>query len=132
MIMSRWSVCSKPKFKSCIIGGSDCSNQILQLMLNNNAWSLQTTRAFSRARVMFKDHYTALGVAKSATQQDIKSAYYRLSKIYHPDKNKGCEKSAELFRIATEAYEVLGNYRTRRLYDKGTSLLITSTSHFQK
>lgn len=70
---------------------------------------------------MFKDHYTALGVAKSATQQDIKSAYYRLSKMYHPDRNKGCENSAELFRIATEAYEVLGNYRTRRLYDKGTS-----------
>jgi DnaJ homolog subfamily C member 30 len=49
---------------------------------------------------------------------DIKSAYYKLSKICHPDHNKDAE-AADRFREITEAYEVLGNFRLRKLYDKG-------------
>lgn len=76
-------------------------------------------RFLSKAKITAKDYYAILGIAKGATQQDIKNAYYKLSKIYHPDKNMGCEDSARMFRIVTEAYEILVNYRTRRLYDKG-------------
>lgn len=65
------------------------------------------------------NYYEALGIAKSSTQNEIKSAYYKLSMQYHPDKNKGCEISAKKFREISQAYEVLGNYRLRRLYDKG-------------
>lgn len=103
-----------------MLGGKECENRLVHL--NYDAKSLLTRRLFSKKHVKLRDHYAALGVAKSATQQDIKNAYYRLSKIHHPDKNEGCEQSAKSFRIATEAYEVLGNYRTRRLYDKGTLL----------
>lgn len=42
---------------------------------------------------------------------------------YHPDKNKGCEISAKKFREISQAYEVLGNYRLRRLYDKGIHIV---------
>lgn len=64
-------------------------------------------------------HYEALGISKSSTQTEIKAAYYKLSMVYHPDRNKGCESAAKKFREITQAYEVLGNYRLRRLYDKG-------------
>lgn len=50
---------------------------------------------------------------------DIKSQYYKLSKSYHPDLNRDNAAAAEKFRMITEAYEVLGNYRLRKLYDKG-------------
>ncbi|XP_032596699.1 dnaJ homolog subfamily C member 30, mitochondrial isoform X2 [Drosophila grimshawi] len=64
-------------------------------------------------------HYDALGIDKRCTQNEIKAAYYKLSMIYHPDRNKGSESAAKKFREISQAYEVLGNYRLRRLYDKG-------------
>jgi DnaJ-class molecular chaperone len=51
-------------------------------------------------------HYDNLGVSPGATQGEIKSAYYKLSKIYHPDTNEGSKEASEKFRIITEAYEV--------------------------
>lgn len=65
-----------------------------------------------------KNHYSSLGVSVKATQSDIKSAYYKLSMMYHPDKNK--ESGAEeKFRDITEAYEILSNVTTRKNYDRG-------------
>lgn len=69
--------------------------------------------------VAYKSHYEALNISKTATHKEIKDAYYRLSMIYHPDKNKGSEEAAKNFRDITKAYEVLGNVRQRRLYDSG-------------
>lgn len=66
-----------------------------------------------------KSHYEVLNITKTATHKEIKDAYYRLSMIYHPDKNKGCEESAKIFCDITTAYEVLGNVRQRKLYDGG-------------
>ncbi|ETN60613.1 hypothetical protein AND_007782 [Anopheles darlingi] len=68
---------------------------------------------------LLRNHYDSLGVTPNATQNDIKQAYYKQSKLYHPDKNKGSDIAAEKFRQITAAYEVLGNYRLRKLYDKG-------------
>lgn len=51
-------------------------------------------------------------------QADIKAAYYKLSKAYHPDLAQD-KASADKFRAITEAYEVLGNYRLKKMYDKG-------------
>lgn len=63
--------------------------------------------------------YARLGLSRSATQKEIKKAYYKLSKQYHPDRNDGCSDSAQKFRDITEAYEVLGNQSKRTEYDKG-------------
>lgn len=70
------------------------------------------------------NHYDVLGLSPKSTQADIKAAYYRLSKIYHPDKNEGSDEAAQKFRSIAEAYEVLGNFRLRRLYDKGQILFL--------
>lgn len=72
--------------------------------------------------IAYKSHYEALKISKTATHKEIKDAYYRLSMIYHPDKNKGSEEAAKIFRDITSAYEVLGNVRQRKLYDSGANL----------
>lgn len=50
--------------------------------------------------------------------------------LYHPDKNKESEIAAEKFREITEAYEVLGNFRLRKLYDKG--IIHTANEKYQR
>lgn len=70
----------------------------------------------------FGNLYSKLRLTAAATQSEIKSAYYRLCKIYHPDKNQDCQKAAQQFRIINEAYKVLGNEESRALYDQGTHI----------
>lgn len=65
------------------------------------------------------DLYARLGLTSNVSQDDIKSAYYKLSLEYHPDKNQGCSMSSEKFRSITEAYEILGNVTSRAQYDRG-------------
>lgn len=83
-------------------------------------------RYFSETNASSKCLYDLLNVSKNATQADIKSAYYKLSMVYHPDKSNGCEDASRKFREITYAYEVLCNAKARNIYDEGkpTSLLI--------
>lgn len=64
-----------------------------------------------------KDPYSILGVAKSATQDEIKKSYRKLAMQYHPDKNKGDKKAEEKFKEINAAYEVLGDAKKRKEYD---------------
>lgn len=66
----------------------------------------------------FGSLYARLRLTASATQAEIKSAYYRLSKLYHPDKNNDCPKATVQFRNITEAYEVLSDSKSKAAYDK--------------
>lgn len=66
-----------------------------------------------------KSHYDTLGITPNATMTDIKKAYYNLSMVYHPDKSDGSPENLEKFRAVTEAYEVLSNLNSKKLYDKG-------------
>lgn len=71
-------------------------------------------------RVMnFGNLYSRLKLTAAATQSEIKSAYFRLCKIYHPDKNTDCSNSAQRFRFINEAYKILSNEQLRADYDKG-------------
>jgi curved DNA-binding protein len=66
---------------------------------------------------MAEDYYTILGVAKSATIDDIKKAYRKLALKYHPDRNPGNKDAEEKFKNISEAYAVLSDAEKRQEYD---------------
>lgn len=66
---------------------------------------------------MAQDHYETLGVAPDASQEDIKRAYRRLARRYHPDANPGDPHAAEQFKEIGRAYEVLSDPAKRSRYD---------------
>ena len=66
----------------------------------------------------YKDYYKILGVSKTATEKEIKSAFRKLAQRYHPDKNPGDNKAEEKFKEINEAYEVLGDPQKRAKYDR--------------
>jgi molecular chaperone DnaJ len=65
-----------------------------------------------------RDYYEVLGVAKSATADEIKSAYRKLAMKYHPDRNPDNPEAKEKFTEISEAYEVLSNQEKRQRYDQ--------------
>jgi molecular chaperone DnaJ len=69
-----------------------------------------------------KDYYKSLGVPKDATAPEIKKAYRKLARQYHPDANKGDSKAEEKFKEISEAYDVLSDAKTRKEYDEARTL----------
>jgi molecular chaperone DnaJ len=65
-----------------------------------------------------RDYYEILGVAKNATEDEIKKAYRKKAIQYHPDKNPGDKEAEEKFKEAAEAYEILSDAQKRQRYDQ--------------
>lgn len=64
-----------------------------------------------------KDYYKILGVAKTASAEEVKKAYRKQALNYHPDRNKGDRAAEEIFKEVNEAYAVLGDPQKRQQYD---------------
>lgn len=64
------------------------------------------------------DYYEVLGVHRDATQEEIKKAYRKLARQYHPDVNKDDPEAEEKFKLINEAYQVLSDPESRALYDR--------------
>ncbi len=66
-----------------------------------------------------RDPYEVLGVAKNASPKDVKTAFRKLAKKYHPDQNPDDPKAKERFAAASQAYDILGDDKTRAAFDRG-------------
>ncbi|MFJ8214815.1 molecular chaperone DnaJ [Streptomyces sp. NPDC096033] len=69
-----------------------------------------------------KDYYKVLGVPKDATEAEIKKAYRKLAREYHPDANKGDASAEERFKEISEANDILGDAKKRKEYDEARAL----------
>lgn len=68
--------------------------------------------------MQYKDYYQTLGIPKNAEEKEIKKAYRKLARAYHPDKNPGDKSAEEKFKEINEAYEVLSDPDKRQKYDQ--------------
>ena len=64
-----------------------------------------------------QNHYEVLGIKNDANSSEIKTAFYKLSKEYHPDRNQE-DEAIKKFQQINDAYEVLGNYEAKKSYDR--------------
>lgn len=65
-----------------------------------------------------QSYYTVLGVSRDASEREVKRAYLKLAKKYHPDKNREDKRAERKFRLIARAYEVLSDPEKRRVYDQ--------------
>ena len=65
-----------------------------------------------------EDYYKTLGVKRTATQDEVRKAYRRLARKYHPDVNPGDKSSEEKFKQLSEAYDIISDEKKREVYDK--------------
>src|SRR5918997_2057778 len=68
------------------------------------------------------DYYKILGVEKKASSEDIKKAYRKLARQYHPDRNPGDSSAEEKFKEVQAAYDLIGDPEKRKQYDQGGGL----------
>ncbi|KAB2611459.1 dnaJ-like protein subfamily A member 2 [Pyrus ussuriensis x Pyrus communis] len=84
---------------------------------STSSWKFSAKRSVGRVFAASGDYYATLGVPKSATSKEIKAAYRRLARQYHPDVNKQ-PGATEKFKEISAAYEVLSDDKKRSLYDQ--------------
>ncbi|XP_034530415.1 uncharacterized protein LOC117805920 [Notolabrus celidotus] len=117
---------SKMVFRRSVSTFRTSHQNLLNLCLCQNHGGSVFLRAYSSNGTRFEPlyktktgYYEILEVAPNATQAQIKTAYYKKSFVYHPDRNAGSDEATVLFSEISEAYTVLGNKSLRKKYDRG-------------
>ncbi|OON19764.1 putative chaperone protein DnaJ [Opisthorchis viverrini] len=108
---------SRMALKGGVLWVSRFSGNFLERIHSSISCELQSFRGIHSTFAKKKDYYKILGVDRSASQADIKKAYYQLAKKYHPDVNKDDKDAAQKFQEVSEAYEILGDENKRKQYN---------------
>ncbi|KAK5929438.1 hypothetical protein CgunFtcFv8_010667 [Champsocephalus gunnari] len=102
----------------------------MQVSIRSYSW--RSDRSSEEAPTMYRartTYYDILRVSPGATQSQIKTAYYKQSFLFHPDKNPGNNEATQRFSDISKAYTVLGNIGLRREYDRG---ILSRTRQFSQ
>jgi DnaJ-class molecular chaperone len=83
------------------------------------AWGRSRSQAPAKPEIEEKDLYAVLGVPRDADEAAIRSAYRKLSRQYHPDKNPNDDEAAQKFRAISEANDILSDEEKKFMYDRG-------------
>lgn len=75
-----------------------------------------------------KDYYSVLDVARDCSDDTLKRAYRRLTRLHHPDTNAGCPQAADRFKEVSAAYAVLSDHRRRAQYDSARRPFATASA----
>jgi DnaJ family protein A protein 3 len=86
-------------------------------VLTQNHFQISSRKIHLNHVLNAKDYYQVLGVSRNASGAEIKKAYYKLAKKYHPDVNKNDPNAAKKFQEVSEAYEILGDETKRKQFD---------------
>ncbi|KAL5989440.1 Chaperone protein dnaJ 6 [Asimina triloba] len=81
-------------------------------------WTLVDDTRRRRQRTVPEENLDIIGVERTATQQEIKKAYYKLALLLHPDKNPGDEEVKEKFQLLQKVISILGDEEKRAFYDQ--------------
>ncbi len=113
-------------------------------MCGEQSWLILNKALSFRHIAWIVNYYESLKVSPKASTNEIKSAYRRLARKLHPDKNNGSDETARAFAVIAEAYEILGNSKERASYDQklleaqysrstnGDSVFASSNSHARR
>ena len=107
----------RPLTYSFIRRGLSPASVFIQISADGDKTRSTFSRRFHLSSTLSASHYDTLGVPTTATQTEVKHAFYRLSKELHPDRNPDSPNSVEKFKTVSAAYEVVGNPEKRRKYD---------------
>ncbi|KAK5643993.1 hypothetical protein RI129_007838 [Pyrocoelia pectoralis] len=108
---------SQRLFHYCVKSNRNTSFRLGFWNISNNHFQVSKYNNFHTTSLLNKsDYYQTLGVSRNASLSEIKKAYYKLAKQYHPDVNKDPSASKK-FQAVSEAYEILGDDTKRKQYD---------------
>ena len=110
------------------LSAAHINNRIAVKLLKLN---VPSANAKAKLSTRGKTHYDTLKVSPNATHNEIKSAYYKLTLQYHPDKNKS-DTAREMFQDIASAYEVIGNYQSRKQYDRSIAVKYGNVNQMQR
>src|SRR4051812_37096123 len=96
---------------------ASCARLVLRWLIRSRNEPPMSTRDYVE-----KDYYKSLGVSKDASAPEIKKAYRKLARQFHPDANKGDTGAEEKFKEISEAYDVLSDETKRKEYDEARTL----------